>query len=338
MERVLDGLQWKTALVYIDDVIVFGRTFEEELGRIEEVLQRLRKANLKLSPKKCLFFQHEVAFLGHIVGRDGVRTDPQKVAVVRDWPVPRNVGEVRSFLGLCTYYRRFVRDFATIAAPLHQLTKKGAAFEWTEACQEAFDGLKVALTEAPVMPYPDPSRPYVVDTDASSEGIGAVLSQEKDGKEHVVAYYSAKLSKPERNYCVTRKELLAVVKSLEHFHPYLYGAKFVVRTDHAALRWLKTMRRPEGQLARWLGKLEEYDNSMVHRSGRAHNNANSLSRRPCEAECTHCVGKESDTVARRLQVLGDAEETNDKWRKAQREDADLAPVIRWLEAGDERPG
>ena len=251
--------------------------------------------------------------------------------------MPRNVAEVRSFLGLCTYYRRFVWDFATVAAPLHQLTRKGAGFKWTETCPEAFCGLKNALTKAPVMPYPDPSRPYVVDTDASTEGIGAVLSQEKDGQEHVVAYYSAKFSKPERNYCVTRKELLAVVKSLEHFHPYLYGAKFIIRTDHAALRWLKTLKRPEGQLARWLGKLEQYDYSMEYRPGRTHNNADSLSRRPYELDCTHCLGKELDAVARRLRVLEDSSETDGRWRRAQRGDTDLAPVIRCLEAGGERP-
>ncbi|XP_063868206.1 uncharacterized protein LOC135104608 [Scylla paramamosain] len=200
MERVLDDMQWKTALVSIDDVIIFGSTFEEKLERLEEVLQWLRKANLKLSPKNCSLFQHE--------------------------------------------------DFASVAAPLHRLTRKGACFVWDEACQAAFDGLKKALVEAPVLPYPDPKLPYLLDTDASAEGIWAVLSQVKDGTEHVVAYYSATFSWPERSYCVTRKELVAVVKSLEHFHPYLYGAEFTIRTDHAALQWLKMLKVPEGRLAR----------------------------------------------------------------------------------------
>lgn len=128
MERVLEGLQWKTALVYLDDVVVFGRTFEEELQRLEDVLLRLRRANLKLSPKKCLLFQQAVPFLGHVISEDGVRTDPLKVRAVAEWPVPTNVGEVRSFVGLCTYYRRFVKDFASLAAPLHHLTRKGARF------------------------------------------------------------------------------------------------------------------------------------------------------------------------------------------------------------------
>lgn len=337
MERVLDGLQWKTALIYLDDVIVYGSTFEEEHGRLEEVLQRLRKANLKLSPKKCSLFQYEVPFLGHVVSKDGVRTDPQKVAAVADWPRPANVAEVRSYLGLCTYYRRFVQDFATIAAPLNRLTRKGVPFEWNEACQAAFDGLKRAMVEAPVLPYPDPKLPYLLDTDASAEGIGAVLSQVKDGREHVVAYYSAKFSRPERNYCVTRKELLAIVKSLEHFHPYLYGAEFTVRTDHAALQWLKTLKAPEGQLARWLGRLEQFNYRIVHRPGRVHSNADSLSRRPCEAGCSHCARQDPDPVCRRLTVPANATEGNDRWREAQRIDHDLAPIVRWLGASGERP-
>lgn len=337
MERVLEGLQWKAALVYLDDVLVFGSTFEEELDRLKEVLHRLRAANLKLSPKKCTFFQHEVPFLGHVVGRDGVRTDPQKVTAVADWPVPNDLAGLRSFLGLCSYYRRFVPGFATVAAPLHQLTRKGARFQWGEACQRAFETLKQALVEAPVLPYPDPSLPYLLDTDASAEGVGAVLSQVKEGKEWVVAYFSTKFSKPEKNYCVTRKELAAVVKSLSHFHHYLYGARFTVRTDHAALRWLKTLKEPEGQLARWLGKLEQYNYQIVHRAGQVHSNADSLSRRPCEPGCTHCSRREPAVSCQRLQVRGDPEETGEQWGKDQRSDAELGPVIAWLEESSERP-
>ena len=337
MERVLEGLHWKTALLYIDDVIVFGSTFEEELERLREVFQRLRAANLKLSPKKCLLFQPEVPFLGHVVGRDGVRTDPQKISAVQKWPVPKSVAEVRSFLGLCTYYRRFVQGFAQVAAPLHSLTRKGVHFQWNERHQDAFENLKKALAEAPVLPYPNPTTPYLLDTDASDEGVGAVLAQVKDGKEHVVAYYSAKFDKAERNYCTTRKELLAVIKSLEHFHPYLYGAKFTVRTDHAALRWMKTLKAPEGQLARWLGRLEQYDYEMQHRPGRIHNNADSLSRRPCESSCKHCSKREEKLQCKRLQVTDELQDTEEEWRQAQRADADLAPLIRWMTESTTRP-
>ena len=336
MEKVLDGIQWKTALVYLDDVIVYGSTFQEELQRLEEVLERFRRANLKLSPKKCALFQSEVQYLGHIVGREGVRTDPAKVAAVRDWPTPANLRELRSFLGLATYYRRFVKQFSQIAAPLHELTKKGLRWHWTPECEEAFKELKQALIAAPVLPYPDPSIPYILDTDASQEGLGAVLSQVKNGQEKVVSYYSSKLTAAERNYCVTRKELLAVVKSLEHFHPYLHGAKFTIRTDHAALRWLKNLKAPEGQLARWLGRLEEYNYEVVYRPGRVHGNADSLSRRPCDPQCSHCVKREPQVECKRL-VLGEEDFNNERWRKEQSEDEDLLPIIQWLQAGDERP-
>ena len=204
---------------------------------------------------------------------------------------------------------------------------------WDEACQAAFDGLKKAMGEAPVLPYPNPNLPYLLDTDTSTEGVGAVLSQVEDGKEHVVAYYIAKFSSPQCNYCVTRKELLAVVKSLEHFHPYLYGAEFTTRIDDAALQWLKSLKVPEGQLARWLGRLEQYNLHIVHRPGRVHGNVDSLSRRPCEAGCSICAQKDSDGVCLCLHVLADAAEGSE----AQREDSDLTPILQWLEAGGERP-
>ena len=337
MEKVLEGLHWKTALIYLDDVIVYGKSFEEELKRLEEVLQRFQNANLKLSPKKCLLFQQEVPYLGHIVGKDGVRTDPTKVAAVREWPTPSNLHELRSFLGLSTYYRRFIKAFSQIAAPLHNLTKKGVRFEWTQECEKAFCELKQALIEAPVLPYPDPTIPYLLDTDASHEGLGAVLSQVKDGKERVVAYYSSKLTGPEKNYCVTRKELLAVVKSLEHFHPYLYGAKFTIRTDHAALKWLKTLKAPEGQLARWLGRLEGYNYEVVYRPGRIHANADSLSRRPCESECSHCKKKDTQVECKRLLLAEDEETINDRLKEAQQRDEDISPIIRWLQDSPEKP-
>ena len=152
-----------------------------------------------------------------------------------------------------------MKDFSVIATPLYKLTGKENPFRWNDNCQKAFDRLKEVLQETPVLKYPNPELPYILDCDASEDGIGAVLSQKIEGKERVVAYYSYKFNQPERNYSVTKKELLAVVKGVNNFHPYLYGSQFLIRTDHAALTWLKTLKNPEGQLARWLGKLEEYD-------------------------------------------------------------------------------
>ncbi|XP_038053996.1 uncharacterized protein LOC119726413 [Patiria miniata] len=176
----------------------------------------------------------------------------------------------------------FIKGFAEVASPLHALTEKSREFVWTESCQEAFDELKGRLQAAPVLSYPMPEGDFILDTDASGEGIRAVLSQVQGGHEKVLAYASRKLSKPERNYCVTRKELLAVVVYLKYFKKYLYGRRVTVRTDHAALRWVLNFKNPEGQLARWMEVLSQYDLVVEHRSGKKHGNADGLSRRQCK--------------------------------------------------------
>ena len=200
-----------------------------------------------------------MTFLGHTVSSAGIGPDPDKTSKVAQWPTPSSALEVQQFLGLANYYRRFIRDFAMRAKPLHQLTEKRSKFIWTQQCQEAFEHLKHCLTSSPILALPDWSQPFVVDTDASDAGIGAVLSQvDTTGTEHVVCYASRLLSKSERNYCVTRKELLAVVTFIQHFRQYLLGRVFTVHTNHGALTWLQNFREPEGQLARWLEKLQEY--------------------------------------------------------------------------------
>ena len=279
IELVLAGLQCTSCLIYLDDVIVVGNTFEEHLAHLGNVFQRIRGANLKLQPAKCSLCPEEVKFLGHIISREGVATDPAKTEKVAMWSTPTNRKEVQRFLGLASYYRRFVKDFVSVAKPLHQLIEKNREFIWTDQCQEAFEQLRQKLVSAPVLSFPDFSKPFVLETDASDTGIGSVLSQiQDDGTERVIAYASRVLSKPERRYCVTKKELLAVVASVKHFRPYLLGRAFVLRTDHGSLTWLRNFRNPEGQLARWL---EEFDFSIVHRRGRKHGNADALSRMPC---------------------------------------------------------
>lgn len=167
--------------------------------------------------------------------------------------MPKSQKEVREFIGLCTYYRRFVPSFANIAKQLHQLTEKLRVFKWTTECQNAFEQLKYCLTNSPILAYPSVTGDFVLDTDASNHGIGReILSQEQKGREHVIAYFSRALNKAERNYCVTRKELLAVIASIQHFHYYFYDRRFRIRTDHSALRWLTHFKNPEGQLVRWI--------------------------------------------------------------------------------------
>ncbi|GFR30068.1 retrovirus-related Pol polyprotein from transposon 17.6 [Trichonephila clavata] len=221
------------------------------------LIKLIPEANLKLSPSKCHLFRREVTYLGHIISAEGVRTDPDKIWAVKNWKSQTDVHQLRSFLGLCTYYRKFVKDFSTIARPLHKLTEANQKFIWTDECNDAFNKLKDALTSAPILAYPEAGEQFILDTDASHESIGAVLSQEIDGQERVIAYFSKCLSRPERNYCVTRKELLAIVKAIEHFYPYLYGRRFLLRTDHASLIWLLNFKNPEGQIARWIQRLQD---------------------------------------------------------------------------------
>jgi transposase InsO family protein len=281
MDIVMRGLNFEICLVYLDDILLYSRSIPEHLTRLEVLLQRLREANLKLKPSKCHLLQKQVHFLGHVVSGEGIGTDSTKTDAVATWPVPKTVREVRSFLGLASYYRRFVKNFAEIASPLHDLTKKNKPFHWTEICQIAFDRLKTVLTEAPVMAMPIEGQPYFLDTDASHHGIGAVLSQIQDGKEKPVAFASRTYNRAESNYCITRQELLAVVFFLKHFRQYLLGSSFTVRTDHSTLQWPRRTPEPIGQQGRWLEIMESYQFKVEHRPGARHNNADALSRRPC---------------------------------------------------------
>jgi hypothetical protein len=278
MEKVLSGLQWEIAVLYIDDVIVFANSFEEQLERLGLVLGRLRNAGLKLKPEKCELFRKRVEFLGHIVSAKGVEVDHRKISKILEWPEPQNLTQLRSFVGICAYYRRFVPDFSTICKPLFLLTQKGQQYVWGEAQQVAMDTMKKLLTSAPILGYPRTGDPFILDTDASAVGLGAVLSQVQDGEERVIAYASRVLSPAERNYCTTRRELLAILSFVKQFHHYLYGGRFLVRTDHSALYWLLRKKEPEGQMARWVTFLQSYDMQVQHRQGVKHGNADALSR------------------------------------------------------------
>ena len=287
METVLRGLHWKTVLIYLDDIIVFAPDLDSHLERLGEVFTRLTQAGLKLKPEKCTLLQDKVKYLGHVVSARGIETDPEKTDAIDSWPVPRHKKDVRSFLGTCGYYRRFIVGYSEISRPLSQVASKDATFAWTPECQAAFDQLRRALTSAPILAYPQYDLPFILDTDASAVGAGAILSQVQNGEERVIAYYSKMLSREERNYCVTRRELVAIVKALKHFRPHLYGKEFMVRTDHASLAWLLRIPHPTGQLARWIEAMADYKFELVHRKGRVHNNVDGLSRRTC-LDCKQC--------------------------------------------------
>ena len=281
MELVLSGMTIEQCLCYMDDVVVCGPTFGTTVKNLREVLCRLSQAGLRLKPKKCELFKSEVSFLGHVVGKHGVKPDPRKIEVIQQWPTPANIHELRSFIGFASYYRKYVRDFAGIAAPLNVLTQKDTPFKWNSACQKSFETLKNALISSPVMPLPREGCQVILDTDASDFSVGGVLSQIIDGEEKVIAFASKSLNSSQRKYCTTYKELLAIVKMAKIFRPYLYGQpNVIVRTDHKALIWLQNFKDAEGMLARWLSTLTEYDFNIVHREGRKHGNADGCSRIP----------------------------------------------------------
>ena len=296
MDVVLSGLHFQVCLVYLDDIIVFSETPEQHLERLITVLGRLSSAGLKLKPDKCAFFQKSISFLGHVVSEKGIQTDPKKIVAVQEWPIPKSVRDVRASLGLASYYRRFVPGFASIAGPLHSLLVKGKKFVWNAETQESFNRLKLALISSPMLAMPIDDGEFVLDTDASDFAIGAVLSQKQGGDERVIAYASRRLDRRERNYCITQKELLAVVYFVRYFRQYLLGHQFKIRTDHPALTWLRRTPKPIGQQARWLEILEEFEFSIEHRAGNRHGNADAMSRRNCKVRDGACHNAVSNQV------------------------------------------
>ena len=292
MESMLRGYLWERCMCYLDDVIVYGKTFDQTLENLRLVFDRVREAGLKLKPKKCELFKREILYLGFIVNGTGVHSDPKKIAAVKDWPVPCSIPDVRSFLGFANYHRRFVKDYAEIAEPLTALTRGKTPFRWGSEQHRAFNALKEALIEAPKLAHPKPgsNTELILDTDASGFALGGVLSQIVDGQEEPLGFASKTLSRTQRNYCTTYRELLAVVEMTQHFRHYLWGRKFRIRTDHSSLRWLKNYRDADGMLARWLAKLQQYDFVIEHRPGAAHGNADGLSRcHSCKND--DCPGK-----------------------------------------------
>ena len=297
MDILLRGLEFEIALAYLDDIIVFAPTFEKCLANVRVVFDRIREAGLKLKPAKCTFFRPETLFLGHIISGDGIRCDPAKTEAISKWEPPKNVKQVRSFLGMTNYYRKFIQNYAHKSEALHGLLRKGKKFRWEQEEQKAFADLKASLTSPPVMAFPRDEGQFILDTDASAYAIGGVLSQMQkndDGEweERVIAYASRRLSDREQRYCARRRELLAIVEMVKHFHTYLRGPRFVIRTDHASLRYVKTLKEMPDQFARWIMYLESFNYEIQVRKGALHINADALSRYMCEGKQCICAGTE----------------------------------------------
>ena len=299
MQATMSDLAFQIVLVYLDDLLVFSPTFQDHLVRLETVLRRLRETGLKVKVEKCHFLQPEVRFLGHQVSARGISTDPEKINAVKMWPTPSTVKELRSFLGFCSYYRRFIEGFSQIAVPLHDVVtacvkessqvRANQLFRslWTPECLRAFEHLKEKLTSAPTLGYADFTLPFILETDASSLGLGAVLYQEQGGRKTVIAYASRRLrgaEKNDQNYSSMKLELLALKWAVtKKFRSYLLGSKFTILTDNNPLCHLSTASLGAIQ-QRWVAQLAIFDFDVRYRPGRYNTAADALSRRPANGE------------------------------------------------------
>ncbi|XP_063831609.1 uncharacterized protein LOC135080816 [Ostrinia nubilalis] len=280
MNTALSGLNGIQCFVYLDDIVIYSPDLNSHVNNLASVFHKLRKFNLKLQPDKCEFLRKEVTYLGHVITNEGVKPNPDKIKAVTEFPIPESPKDVKSFLGLVSYYRRFIPEFSKIAKPLTSLLKKDEPFIWENPQQLAFDELKQKLTTAPILSYPDFSQPFNLTCDASNHAISAILSQGPIGKDQPVAYASRTLNKAECNYSVTEKECLAIVWGTKVFRPYLYGHRFKILTDHKPLKWLFNCKDPGSKLVRWRLKLEEFDYEIEYKKGRVNSNADALSRYP----------------------------------------------------------
>ena len=283
MDVVFSGLKWRGLLVYMDDIVVYSESIQEHLRLLEEVFKRLLEAGLKINPKKSTLVATEVRYLGHVVSALGIRPDPSKVKAVQNLKEPQTVRQVRMFLGLVGYYRKFIPAFATLAEPLSALTRKGQEFLWTPKCQQAFELLRERLCLAPILSYPRREWPCILDCDASDYAAGAVLMQKNaSGQEEVVQYASCSFSEQERKWATMEKEAYAIVWAITTFRTYLLGRKFTVRTDNSAASTLKTARQPK--LQRWAIILAEYDYEVEYRPGKKQTHVDALSRLPSRSQ------------------------------------------------------
>ena len=293
LQSVLNDLLWKFCLVYIDDVIIYSSSIEDHIGHLKIILDRLAKHQLRLNPEKCEFATRTVGYLGHIVTPEGISPDPDKTKSIENFPKPKKVRDVRSFLGMSSYYRRFVEGYSKIARPMNNLLKKNQSFKWDNECQKCFDELKSRLISPPILAHFKPECPIILFTDASAYAMGAILSQIQDGKEVVISYNSKTLAERQSRYSISDRECLAIVWAVQKLRPYLYGAPFVIKTDSCCLCYIMSVKNPNGRLMRYSMFLQDYNFTVEYKSGATHTNVDCLSRNPIvesedeevEAEC-----------------------------------------------------
>lgn len=276
--RGLRGLQGIHCLVYLDDIIIYSTSLQEHIVKLRKIFDRLRQTNLKVTLDKCEFLKKEVLYLGHTITKDGLKPNDDKIKAVLQFPLPKTPTEIKSFLGLVGYYRKFIKDFSKITQPLKNCLKKKNKVTITKEFVDAFEKCKELLTNAPLLQYPDFEKPFLLTTDASNFALGAVLSQGPAGSDKPIAFASRTLNDAETRYSAIEKELLAIVWACKHFRPYLYGKKFTILSDHRPLVWLNSIKEPGSRLTRWRLRLAEYDYEIKYKPGKQNCNADALSR------------------------------------------------------------
>lgn len=278
MDNILRGINNEECLVYLDDIVIFSTSLQEHIERLRKVFMRLRNANFKVQLDKSEFLRKEVNYLGHVITSNGVKPNPDKISAIKKFPLPKTPKEIKSFLGLIGYYRKFIKDFAQVTKPLTRCLKKGSKINHDQEFINSFETCKNLLINAPILQYPDFSKPFILTTDASNIALGAILSQGSIGSDKPIAFASRTLNDSETRYSTIEKELLAIVWACKYFRPYLYGRKFTIYTDHRPLIWLFKLKEPNSKLIRWRLKLEEYDYDIVYKKGKFNTNADALSR------------------------------------------------------------
>ena len=311
MDQTLKSLIGNCVYVYLDDVIIYSNSLEQHYKDLEKVFQILDSCNFKIKLSKCDFAKEKLRYLGHIISVNGIQPDPEKIKSVQDFPEPRNIKQLQRFLGLCNYYRRYIEKFSVIADPLYHLLRKNNTFNFNQVCRNSFNILKDKLISSPILSYPDSDLEFYLNTDASTTGLGAILSQKQNNKEVVIQYLSRTLNSAERKYSTSERECLATVWAVKSLRPYLLGSKFTIITDHSALQWLYRQKDPTGKLGRWSLILQSYTFTIQHRPCTQMRHADVLSR----INSVDCIT-----------TLGNVD-----FEKKQREDPELNNYFEYLE-------
>lgn len=328
MQTILSSVLGICAFVYLDDIVVFSKSFEQHTTDLTKVFALIKQSGMKISPEKCAFAKQSIKYLGHIVSSKGIEVDPEKIVAIQKMRNPKTVKEVRSIVGVASYYRKFVPNFSEKCAPLTELTKRNTKFCWNDQHENAFQVIKTALTQTPILKYPDYTKKFKIQTDSSDIAMGAALTQEYDSIDHPITYFSRKFNPAETRYSVTEKEALCIIAAVKHFHQYIYGYKFTIVTDHAPLRYLFQYKATVPRIARWALLLAQFDYDIIYKPGKQHILPDTLSR--TVAAVNPRVPKTLHTNCADPAEIFNSEVT----RREQENDSSLKMIIETLENAD----